>query len=193
MYDAGVPADEGLRIPETRMPALARALVLTCLVLSGCGSNPGDSSAVPVGFVNETQHSDQQLWSLWKAAQQNLSQQIDLNPLQRQLSNAPPDILPGDARVLNISPHQLVVSSQPDVSASTLYAATGTERTDPTGLILCPQPCNVNYAPAYSLYAQPASHYAASWEFSGSNFDALVQYEFENQILNALGYDLRWR
>jgi hypothetical protein len=51
----------------------------------------------------------------------------------------------------------------------------------------------VNYAPAYSEYAQPVSRYAASWESSESNFDFLVQYEFENQILHALGYDLRWR
>jgi len=35
--------------------------------------------------------------------------------------------------------------------------------------------------------------YAASWEFSGNNFDVLVEYEFENQILNALRYDLKWR
>jgi hypothetical protein len=74
-----------------------------------------------------------------------------------------------------------------------LYAAMGMQHTDPTGLIACPQPCNVHYAPAYSLYAQPATRYAASWEFSGNNFDFLMQYEFENQILNALGYDMRWR
>jgi len=90
-----------------------RVSILLMLVLAGCGgrANP------PVGFVNHTQHSDTQLWSLWKAAQQNLSQQIDMNPLQRESSNVPADILPGDSRVWNISPRQLVVSSQPDVSA----------------------------------------------------------------------------
>ena len=120
-------------------------------------------------------------------------QQIDLNPLEQTLNNAPAQILPGDARVWNVSPRQLGVSSQTDVPASALYAATGMTRPHPTGLISCPQPCNVNYVPAYSLYAQPVSRYAASWEFSENNFDLLVQYEFENQILNALGYDLRWR
>lgn len=130
---------------------------------------------------------------MWKAAQQSLSQQIDLNPVQRTLTNVAPDMLPGDARVWNISPRQLTVSSQPDVSSSVLYAATGASRQDPTGLISCPAPGNVNYAPAYSLYAQPVSGYATSWEFSGINFDVLVEYEFENQILNALGYDMRWR
>jgi len=101
--------------------------------------------------------------------------------------------LPGDARVWTVSPRQLAVSSQADISAATFYAATGTVRPDPTGLITCPQPCNVNYAPAYSLYRQATIRYAASWEFSGNNFDVLVEYEFENQILNALRYDLKWR
>jgi hypothetical protein len=193
VYYAGFPADEGLRILETCMRSYSRFLVLLCVIFSGCGSNLGDAPAAAIGFVNETQHSDAQLWSLWKTAQQSLSQQIDLNPLQRQLSNAAPDILPGDPRALKVSPHQLVVAPQADVSAAALYAATGTQRSDPTGLIQCPQPCNVNYAPAYSRYVQPASRYAASWEFSGNNFDTLVEYEFENHILEALGYDLRWR
>ena len=164
-----------------------RALVLTILLLEGCGGSN------PARFINQTRHSDAEWWALWKAAQQNLSQQIDLNPLERSLNGAPAQILPGDARVWNVSPRQLAVSSQADVSATTLYAATGMSRSDPTGLISCPQPCNVSYAPAYSLYAQPVSRYAASWEFSGNNFDLLVQYEFENQILHALGYDMRWR
>lgn len=171
------------------MRACVHFVVVGCVLFSGCGNRPG----ADIGFINETQHSDAQLWSLWKAAQTNLSQQIDLNPLQRQFSSVAPDMLPGDSRVLGVSPRQLVVSSQPDVTSSALYAATGTNRPDPTGLIVCPQPCNVSYAAAYSLYLRPASHYAASWEFAGSNFDALVQYEFENQILKTLGYDMRWR
>jgi len=86
-----------------------------------------------------------------------------------------------------------MVSPQTDVSSTVLLAATGMQLANPTGLIACPQPCNVRYAPAYSFYAPPLSRYAASWEFSGNNFDFLVQYEFENQILAALGYDMRWR
>jgi hypothetical protein len=171
------------------MRARVYLLILSCVFFSGCGTRPG----ADIGFINETQHSDAQLRSLWKAAQTNLSQQIDLNPLQRQFSGVAPDLLPGDSRVMSVSPHQLVVSSQPDVTSSALYTATGTNRADPTGLIVCPQPCNVNYAAAYSLYSRPASHYAASWEFAGNNFDALVQYEFENQILKTLGYDMTWR
>src|SRR5260370_1876019 len=166
-----------------------RGLVLVTLLLAGCGGHPTSA----IGFINHTRHSDAELWSLWKAAQQSLSQQIDLNPVQRTLNNAPADIHPGDSRVWSISPRQLVVSSQPDVSSSVLYAATGASRQDPTGLIFCPDPCNVAYAAAYSPYAQPVSRYAASWEFSANNFDLLVKYEFENQILKALGSDMQWR
>ena len=189
MYLAGAPADGVLRIRELLMRGLARAVVVICMLFYGCGNDP----VAAIGFVNHTRHSDAQLWHLWKAAQQNLAQQIDLNPLQRQVSNASADILPGDSRALSVSPRQVVVSSQPDISSSMLRAATGAVHADPTGLIECPQPCNVQFAPAYSLYKHPASRYAASWEFAGNNFDTLVEYEFENQILNALGYDTTWR
>jgi len=189
MYPAGIVADEVLRIRGISMRALARVAVVVCVLFYGCGNDPGAA----VGFVNHTRHSDAELWNLWKTAQHNLAQQIDLNPLQRQLNNATPDIVPGDSRALSVSPRQVVVSSQPDISSSVLRATTGAEHPDPTGLIECPQPCNVQFAPAYSLYAHPASRYAASWEFAGNNFDTLVEYEFENQILNALGYDTTWR
>ena len=171
------------------MRARVHLLIIGCVLFSGCGNG----TDADTGFINETQHSDAQLWSLWRAAQANLAKQIDLNPLQREFSSVAPDVLPGDSRALGISPHQLVVSSQPDVTSAALYAAAGINRPDPTGLIVCPQPCNVNYAAAYSLYLRPASHYAASWEFAGNNFNTLVQYEFENQILKTLGYDMKWR
>src|SRR5262249_43659229 len=114
-------------------------------------------------------------------------------PLQQEMNNAAPNIHPGDPRVWNVAPRQLVVTAQRDVPSSMILAATGRSLSDPTGLIQCPRPCNVNYAPAYSLYALPSTNYAASWEASSNNFDSLVEYEFENQILNALGYDMRWR
>lgn len=189
MNDAGFHADKVVSFKGNRMRAQSWIVFTACILLSACGNQANSS----LGFINQTEHSDAELWNLWNSAQQTLAKQIDLNPLQRQLSGAPPQMLPGDARALSVSPHQLVVSSQPDVMAATLLAATGTTRGDPTGLILCPQPCNVNYAPAYSLYVQPATRYAASWEFDDSNFDTLVQYEFENHILKTLGYDLRWR
>lgn len=172
---------------------LITAILLSAALLFSCGGRPNTGLAGPKGFVNKTQHTDAQLWVLWTAAQQTLSQRININPLQQQVSGAPAHLLPGDNRVWSILPHQLTLSAQPDISSPALLAATGMNRSDPTGLIVCPQPCNVQYAPAYSLYAQPATRYAASWENSGNNFDTLVQYEFENQILHALGYDMTWR
>jgi hypothetical protein len=177
-----------MKLPGREHLLRASTMAMACFLLAACGS--GQSNA---GLLNETEHSDAHLWGLWQAAQQTISRSIDLNPLQRQSENVPPEILPGDARALQVSPRRLVVSPQPDVSSATLMVATGIARPDPTGLIQCPQPCNVEYAPAYSLYQVPATRYAASWEFQGNNFDVLVQYEFENHILRALGYDLRWR
>lgn len=168
-------------------------ITLGLVVLSACGGRPASGIGSSPGFINKTQHTDAQLRVLWSTAQQNLSQQIDLNPLQQQLNGAAPQMAPGDPRVWNVSPEQLTVAAQVDVSSSALLAATGTNRPNPTGLISCPSPCNVQYAPAYSLYAQPTTRYASSWENSGNNFDTLVEYEFENQILHTLGYDMRWR
>jgi hypothetical protein len=163
-------------------------LALT-LVLTGCGALPG---APPAGFVDQTRHTDADLWAIWKTAQQSIAQQIDLNPLQ-PASGAPQDILPGDPRALSAMPHQLSVAGRRDVTSAALFAATGDSRADPTGLIACPQPCNVRYSPAYSFYQQPLTRYASSWEFNGDNFSVILEYEFENQILSSLGYDMKWR
>ena len=183
-------ADGFLKAGIEAMRLQSRIAILLALVLAGCGGR----ATPPAGFINHTRHSDAELASLWKSAQHNLSQQIDLNPLEQELNNAArPRLCPETREYGRFPPHQLVVSSQADVSSAALYLATGTTRPDPTGLISCPQPCNVNYAPAYSHYDQPATRYAVSWESSSNNFDVLVEYEFENHILNALGYDTRWR
>src|SRR5262249_935867 len=108
-------------------------------------------------------------------------------------AHVPAVILPGDGRALSTPPHHLLVAAQPDVSAETLLVASGISRSDPTGLIACPPPCNVRFAPAYSPYRPASTQFAASWESAGDNFDLILQYEFENQILFTLGYDLRWR
>jgi hypothetical protein len=171
-----------------RIAARFSAVICAAMFLS-CG-NPQQT---PTGFINQTQYSDAQLWALWQTAQRNLSQQIDLNPLQRIFQNAPAHIHPGDVRVWNTSPRKLRVAPQADVPSSVLFEVTGTLRPDPTGLVLCPQPCNVHYTTAYSLFRQPAVRYAASWEPIESNFEYLLTYEFENQILNALGYNMKWR
>jgi hypothetical protein len=157
--------------------------------LLGCGGGAGG----PVGFINRTHHSDADLWAIWKTAQQRVAEEIDLNPVQRVNTSVPPRILPGDPRALAVEPHQLLVAAEPDVSSVFLFAQTGIQRANPTGMIACPQPCNVRFSTAYSFYQPPLTRYAASWEFSGNNFGEILQYEFENHILATLGYDMTWR
>lgn len=161
-------------------------------ILTACGGMPTESR--PAGFVNLTIHSDAQLRAIWKAAQENLAHQIDLNPLQRRSDpSASSEIRPGDPRALTIEPHQVVITGERDVPSSDLYSVTGVQRADPTGLISCPQPCNVKYAAAYSKYKEAVTKYASSWDGQGQNFELILQYEFENQILFVLGYDTKWR
>jgi hypothetical protein len=92
-----------------------------------------------------------------------------------------------------VEPHQLLVASEPDVSSELLFAETGEQRPNPTGMIACPKPCNVRYSTAYSSYRPELTKYAASWELNGDNFNVILEYEFENHILSALGYDMTWR
>jgi hypothetical protein len=166
-----------------------RAALLTILLL-GCGGRSTDS--VPAGFINQTQHTDAELWAIWSAAQQIIAESINLNPVQQTLSGTSPEVLPGDPRAMSIMPQQLTVSPRPDISSAVLFAATGVRRGNPTGMIACPQPCNVGYTTAYSRYGPEITCYAASWEWT-SSFESLLEYEFENQILFALGYDMTWR
>jgi len=164
-------------------------VVFLTIFLLNCGNN---AAQLPVGFVNKTMHSNTDLWKIWSAAQNTLATGIDLNPLQSATGGAP-DMLPGDPRALNVQPHQLTVFPEADVSSAALAAATGMYRANPTGLIACPQNCKVRYATAYSVYEPSTIRYASSWESSESNFQDILQYEFENQILFALGYDVSWR
>lgn len=167
-----------------------RALIFLA-ILASCGG--GIPAAGPVGFINHTQHSDAHLWTIWQAAQQDLAKQINLNVLQQSLSGAPALTLAGNPLALQVQPRQIAVDPEADVLSEALSAATGVQRPDPTGLIACPQPCAVRYAPAYSVYEKPATRYAASWESQEASFSAILQYEFENHILNALGYNTKWR
>jgi len=166
-------------------------VMVATVILASCGGTPPQS--VPVGFVNHTHHSDAELQAIWATAQQSVAQSIDLNPLQQPQISVPPDLLPGDPRALKLMPEKLTVSAVRDVSSDLLFAATGTRRANPTGMIPCPKPCNVRYSTAYSSYEPPLTNYAASWEFEGDNFSVILEYEFENHILHTLGYKMTWR
>ena len=63
-------------------------VLMVAMVLAGCGGCP---EAPPEGFVNQTRHSDAELLTIWKATQETLAQEIDLNPLQRSFAGAPVD------------------------------------------------------------------------------------------------------
>src|SRR5450755_1281305 len=169
---------------------MGQRLRILLLLLGLCGCSFPHPAAV--GFINQTRHGDANLSVIWRTAQKSISRQIDLNPLQQALG-APSHILPGDTRALSVMPHQLVVAPRGDVASAVLFTATGETRSDPTGLIACPLPCNVRYAAAYSFFENPRTNYASSWEFNGDNFSVILQYEFENQILSTLGYDMQWR
>jgi hypothetical protein len=166
------------------------AAVSTAVLLGCGGSSP---SQAPSGFINQTHHSGADLQAIWVEAQQSVAEKIDLNPLQRVSQNALPDMRPGDPRALEVEPDQLLVAAEPDVSSAVLFAATGEQHANPTGLIACPQPCNVRYSTAYSSYRPQLTKYAASWEFAGDNFNVIMEYEFENHILSTLRYDMTWR
>jgi hypothetical protein len=170
---------------------MRRGLSLIGLVtlMLGCGGG-SPNQTLRGGFVNQTRHSNAALLTIWQAAQQQLAQKIDLNPVQ---TDAPSRILPGDPRALSITPVHLTVASEPDVSSQDLFIAMGLERSDPTGMIACPEPCDARYATAYSKFKPAITRYAASWELKEGDFDTILEYEFENQILFALGYDMRWR
>jgi hypothetical protein len=174
------------------MDKSARVLLVTALmILIACGGRPPD--AQKAGFINRSRHSDAELQAIWATAQQSIAQSIDLNPLQQSSPGVPPNVLPGDARAIDIKPTELLVDPIPDVSSQAFFVATGIRRTSPTGMIPCPKPCNARYAPAYSFYQPELTKYAASWDSQPDNFSVILEYEFENHILHTLGYNTKWR
>lgn len=171
-----------------------RWFLLLAVILGqpGCGDSYHE---LPVGFINRTHHtSDSYLLARWASAQQAIAARIDLNPIGR-LHGEAPHYLPGDRRAYNIPPRHIVVQAVPDVSSQQLLAATGVLRPDPTGFILCPQPCNVAYDSSYTLFSQRYVAYAGSWEFAADPqpLAQILEYEFESQILFRLGYDVSKR
>jgi|HubBroStandDraft_6_1064221.scaffolds.fasta_scaffold149658_2 hypothetical protein len=163
------------------------ALFLFAILLTGCGTGR------PVGFVNETAtHSDAQLMALWQQAQQNLSHQIYLNPVQHILYGTPEDLLPGDARALSFSPRMITIQATPDLTSAQLLVY-GMDLPAPTGLIVCPQPCDQRVARAFSDPARHGTRVAASWERKELEWNDIIVYELENHILYGLGYNISWR
>jgi hypothetical protein len=44
-------------------------IVVLRMTLGACGG--GLPESLPVGFLNQTRHADEQLWTIWKKAQQS--------------------------------------------------------------------------------------------------------------------------
>ena len=84
---------------QTQEPMRNPWKLMLLLVLLGCGGQPDPG---PAGFLNQTLHSDADLWVIWKAAQETVAHDVDLNPLQRSLWGAPADIRP-ETRALSRS------------------------------------------------------------------------------------------
>jgi hypothetical protein len=125
---------------------------MLCVVLfGGFGGSPAPAS----GFVNHTQHSDAQLWALGRARPADTLATNRSEPVAAHRERRVSQYFAGRSAGLGGQPRQIEVSSAPDVASAVLYAATGASRADPTGLISCPTPRNVNYAPAYSVYSHP--------------------------------------
>jgi len=155
------------------------------LVLVGCGA--------PAYFDNRTPHGDLYLDQLWTAAQEHVA--TAALPLNPQASGTATQFTRPDAHACMIFPHGLIVQSLPDVAAAVLDQLTpGLQYTNPTGEILCPQPCDRLFDNAYS---EPGvgTYYARSFDatWPEASLDDLLRYEFEAQILYKLGYDVRWR
>lgn len=173
---------------------LLRRLMLLALILAqpGCSTSYNE---LPIGFINLTHRtSDAFLLVRWRNAQRAVAMQIDLNPIGR-LHGQPPRYLPGDARAYSVVPRQITVQPVPDLSSEELFLAAGIVRSDPTGFIFCPAPCNVVYDSSYTVFSRRYVAYAASWEFAPDPeiFDQILEYEFQSQILYRLGYDVRER
>jgi hypothetical protein len=130
---------------------------------------------------------------MWEKALQTLAQQVDLNPRSDPYTMQPRIFAQATRARSRVVPDDLRVAGETDIPSGALMVATGINRADLTGLIACPQPCNVQYAAAYCFYHPELTKDAASGESQAENFSALLEYEFENHILATLGYDLRWR
>jgi hypothetical protein len=143
-------------------------LGLVLLLALGCGDPL-------VGFVNRTPQSTAFLWEQWQAAQNEIAH--NSTALNLSEPSTPTCFIPPDPQALTMEPHGLLVESVPD---------------DGMGEIMCPPGCDVGLTAAYSIPGQGV-FYAASLNSEATQLGYALKWEFENQILFSLGYDVKYR
>lgn len=173
------------------------AIVCFLLVLAGCGVPTGSSG--PIGFVNETKgaFTDAELMAMWDAAQASIATgPTQINPREGVFhQGALARFIPGDPKALKVEPRQMRITAKPDVLAAVLnemFPGNDTPFTDPTHMILCPTTCRVENSVA-GAYTLPGVGVDYAESTPREDLIKILTYEFQNQILYMLHYDVKYR
>ncbi len=162
-------------------------ITLLILPLFGCAGIIGKNqmSGCTGGFVDNAGVSLQNLQQQWSTAQGSVARGVVLNALQVTLTGAPPQKSAPNPSALNIQPDCVEVTAVQDAPVSQLvqYGIEYANLHDPTGLIICTE-CQPQVVHSYVYVNAPAKVFVAS-----SIASYALEYEFENIILNQLGYD----
>jgi hypothetical protein len=134
-------------------------------------------------FVNDTSISDSVLMQQWTLAQQGLA----TAPFPLDYSGG--SVHAADPRVLDIKPQHVTVVSVPDIPVATLASfdknwVVGKDK-DPSGTIVTSE--NVNCHSFACCWRKPRVYAACS------EIPVTLSYEFQNIILDKLGYDVSGR
>lgn len=175
---------------SNRAGILLICTLLLALAALGCGGNASGSpfagaglktAACESGFVNQTSLPTSALITQWQEAQNAIA--VTGVYLDAAVDH-PPTHLVVDPRAMNIQPGCVTVISVPDIPVAQLppaYAQAG--YTDPSGVIQC----GGVYVHS-CVFIDTRTIYTAA-----SATSTAPEYEFENLILAALGYNLSGR
>jgi hypothetical protein len=181
----------GLRV---KIPALV--LILSSVLMTGCGASPATQGASRVqAQSNNPIAADSRLGALWSDAQQVIATgPIVLNAALVAEGLEAQNAVNGDPRAVGISSAGVQVLTIPDLTVTVLANETGKpisqlqHQVDPTGIIHCPQ--NTGGAVYCAGFMQNGQIYvAASMLYN----PGATGYEMQNVILEKLGYNISKR